>query len=110
MRKNFYMNKNTKKTMKGEIADYQVSDLIKNDWVGANNRDYYFHTLKIKDGDEVQTFKVCFLNDEPRFEIGDYVSFRYTFDKELKENKIEAKSLGKSLSPKELAEINKNIG
>ena len=111
MKKNFIYHNVKKKAsslLKGEIVKYQISKLIKNEWVGVNNRDYYIHTFTIKlNNNEINEYEACFSSNEEKFKVGEYIAFR---KKEYNAvNKIEAKSMAKTLRPEELAALNLSI-
>jgi hypothetical protein len=100
------------KTLKGYITGYEVSDLVKNDWV--DQKDYFHHIITIKQADDTEEkFFMVKMTDEKVFEEGTYVAFRYKADAELKKSgikhKIEAKSFSKTMTPEELAEFQKTM-
>lgn len=91
-------------TLKGYIESIEVSDLVKNDYVGQ--KDFYLHTLGIKDNNgEVKHFTMRQMAEESKFDVGTYVTFRYNKNKEFKLPLIEAKSFAKTYTPEEIAEM-----
>jgi len=93
---------------KGFIQSVEVSDIIKNDFVGQN--DYYIHTLSIKDDrGEVKEFAMRQISDEPKLPVDTYVSFRFNKNREFSLPLIEVKSFGKAFTQEELQAINNEI-
>ncbi len=88
------------KMSKGFIDKIEVSDVIKNDYIGE--KDYYKHTLHILIGDNIKTFTLTQINSEPKFEEGTYVAFRHYPLKGSSIEKIEAKSFAKAFTPEEI--------
>lgn len=108
--KNFYKKP---KTLRGYIKDYTVEEeIVKNDYVGQ--KDYFHHKLTIEaaDGTEEQ-FLLRQMESTKKVEEGTYVSFQFKPDDEAKKlglkNIIVSKSLGKAMSPEELAAYNQHI-
>lgn len=105
-------NKQYKKkvlSVKGHIESIEVSDLIKNDWVGAQQKDYYIHTISIKDDEgKVSKFQLRQISDEKKFDEGTYVTFRYNHRKEFKHPLIESKSYAKTYTQEEMQAMMNN--
>lgn len=107
-----YNNYKKPKTLKGYITGYEVSDLVKNDWV--DQKDYFHHIITIKQADDTEEkFFMVKMNEEKVFDEGTYVTFRYKADAELKKegikHKIEAKSFSKTMTPQELAAFQESM-
>lgn len=107
-----YQKKNFNGTScKGTILEYTVSDspIIKNHYVGQ--KDCFLHTLKIEKQDgEVESFGLCQVTEEKRFDEGTFVSFKHVVKAEVKGmNTIISKSLAKTYTPEEIAALNAQL-